>query len=290
MRPLLQFYVYVLLDPRDDSVFYVGKGKGERALHHVDEVKPLIAQGAMLESAKHRRIQEILAAGGEPQALVVARFGEEEQAHAVESVLINFGYDFERLTNSVRGHGAEFVRRFGDLRLLPGIDIPQRVRSNDGTYTTRNFAALQVSGAFDLHERLRLQLVLRGFEPRDFAPNTPDRAFDPGRSNGRLGWIVPIHGIDFLVAFSKACRPGVAIANTTATRTAVAYAGFARIELAKGPDFHVGPSKNTEVNGEGRYRDFEIKPTFDSDNLEALFKLLDEFRTILEPRQAGAAS
>ena len=28
------FYVYALVDPRDDAVFYVGKGTGQRLLSH----------------------------------------------------------------------------------------------------------------------------------------------------------------------------------------------------------------------------------------------------------------
>ena len=35
---LKQFYVYVLIDPRDNEVFYVGKGQGERAFQHERDV------------------------------------------------------------------------------------------------------------------------------------------------------------------------------------------------------------------------------------------------------------
>ena len=39
----LGFYVYLYVDPADDSIFYVGKGKGGRALAHLsaDEEKEL---------------------------------------------------------------------------------------------------------------------------------------------------------------------------------------------------------------------------------------------------------
>ncbi|XZE17522.1 hypothetical protein SH449x_002796 [Pirellulaceae bacterium SH449] len=36
----LGFYVYLYIDPRDESVFYVGKGKGERALAHLKDSNP----------------------------------------------------------------------------------------------------------------------------------------------------------------------------------------------------------------------------------------------------------
>jgi hypothetical protein len=29
-----RFYVYALVDPRDESIFYIGKGTGNRVAHH----------------------------------------------------------------------------------------------------------------------------------------------------------------------------------------------------------------------------------------------------------------
>lgn len=43
-----EFYVYVLIDPRDNKIFYVGKGKGDRINHHFKELEKfmnLIEQG-----------------------------------------------------------------------------------------------------------------------------------------------------------------------------------------------------------------------------------------------------
>ena len=31
----LNYYVYCIINPRDNKIFYVGKGKGERVLNHV---------------------------------------------------------------------------------------------------------------------------------------------------------------------------------------------------------------------------------------------------------------
>jgi hypothetical protein len=33
----LKYYVYLYVDPRDGRVFYVGKGKGQRALSHLSD-------------------------------------------------------------------------------------------------------------------------------------------------------------------------------------------------------------------------------------------------------------
>jgi hypothetical protein len=53
------FYVYVLVDPRSAEIFYVGKGTGERLLHHGREAD--FAAHGRAGSAKVRRIREIRA-------------------------------------------------------------------------------------------------------------------------------------------------------------------------------------------------------------------------------------
>ena len=35
----LGFYVYMLIDPRNNKPFYVGKGKGNRVFQHVEDAK-----------------------------------------------------------------------------------------------------------------------------------------------------------------------------------------------------------------------------------------------------------
>lgn len=54
----LGFYVYAYIDPRDDAVFYIGKGVGARATDHLSDRS---------ETLKVARIDEIRAAGLEPQ-------------------------------------------------------------------------------------------------------------------------------------------------------------------------------------------------------------------------------
>jgi hypothetical protein len=63
-----------------------------------------------------------------------------------------------------------------------------------------------------------------------------------------------------------------------------------------GPNFHISQPKNRHVRNEGIYRDFgkvypdgkfkAIKPIFEPDNLEALYKMLDDFRRILSINHA----
>jgi hypothetical protein len=59
----LGHYAYLYVNPLDDTVFYVGKGKGRRALAHLDDV----------DKVKVRRVlRRIRAAGKEPRIEILA--------------------------------------------------------------------------------------------------------------------------------------------------------------------------------------------------------------------------
>jgi len=91
----LGYYVYVYVNPSDNSVFYVGKGKGARALAHLDaaERKKVTAL-----------IRKIRSAGSEPRIDILAHaLPSEDVAFAVEAAVIDL-IGVHNLTNSVRGH------------------------------------------------------------------------------------------------------------------------------------------------------------------------------------------
>jgi len=93
------FYTYELVDPRDQSVFYVGKGKNDRLRAHEKEAR------AGRRGPKCRRIREIIAAGHVPTARIVERFADERAAYEAERALIE-AHGAESLTNiMVGGHG-----------------------------------------------------------------------------------------------------------------------------------------------------------------------------------------
>ena len=98
----LKYYVYLYIDPRDDSVFYVGKGKGKRALSHLYDVS---------ESAKVQKIRELRLNGLEPRIEILVHGLEDEgDALRVEAAVIDLlGKD--KLTNRVRGWGSAVVGR-----------------------------------------------------------------------------------------------------------------------------------------------------------------------------------
>ena len=95
----LQYYVYFLIDPRNNKVFYVGKGCGGRINHHL--------LGALeektLETEKIKTIRDIQKSDKEV-GLTILRHGlTEKEAFEIECSMIDF-LGIENLTNLVNGH------------------------------------------------------------------------------------------------------------------------------------------------------------------------------------------
>jgi hypothetical protein len=93
----LGHYVYLLIDPRNGEVFYVGKGVRGRCFEH-----NYAEEGAR----KAARFAEINAAGLEVKVDIIRHgMASKEEAFLVESAVIDV-CGIENLTNKVRGHGA----------------------------------------------------------------------------------------------------------------------------------------------------------------------------------------
>ena len=76
----LKHYVYAYVDPRNDEVFYIGKGVGARATTHLNDKS---------ESKKVERIAKIRAAGYKPQIDIVAHaLRDDAEAIRIETALI----------------------------------------------------------------------------------------------------------------------------------------------------------------------------------------------------------
>ena len=96
------YYVYKLIDPRDNIPFYVGKGKGQRAYFHLNE------NSKTNNPRKDKKIQEIYAAGLEPIVKIIIENLSEDTAYEIEeSIILKLGrIDIEKngiLTN-IRVH------------------------------------------------------------------------------------------------------------------------------------------------------------------------------------------
>lgn len=104
------FYVYTLTDPRDDAVFYVGKGMGGRMYSHAREVRA----GLKSNPAKTQRIQSLLDEGFEPLPRIVAQYDDEQDALDHEADLIA---SLPGLTNIMAGGGLAMSREEATRRL-----------------------------------------------------------------------------------------------------------------------------------------------------------------------------
>ncbi|WP_239467660.1 LEM-3-like GIY-YIG domain-containing protein [Enterococcus cecorum] len=111
-----EFYVYALIDPRSNAIFYIGKGTKNRVFEH--EKESLTSPDS--EKSKLQIISEIHAVGLEVKKIIINSNLTEDQAFAAEASLINaFNYVNDiKLTNIVSGHyssGALTVEEFEQI-------------------------------------------------------------------------------------------------------------------------------------------------------------------------------
>ena len=129
IKKALGHYVYALIDPFTDQIFYVGKASGNnRVFDHLRRTK--------LESEKTKKIKEIRLKKAEPK-IEILRYGLESEKIALEveaSIIDTLG--IENLTNAVRGHKIEKGRlRLSEVKRLYGSD-PVNIETIDEKYMT----------------------------------------------------------------------------------------------------------------------------------------------------------
>ena len=101
----LKYYVYLYIDPRNDEIFYVGKGNRNRAFSHLKEES---------EKQKVARIKDIKRDGMEPRIEILLHgINDDETAKKVEASIIDL-IGIERLTNLQRGYES---REYGRMSL-----------------------------------------------------------------------------------------------------------------------------------------------------------------------------
>lgn len=124
--PSLPYYVYVLRDPQEDSVFYVGKGtKGRLAQHFRDAAGKKHNNNDRLEE-----IRRLMKAGFKACDIgrIIARVETQALAFMVESFYMKFVVGFSNLHNVQSGHVFGSFRSCGDWECRPGFDIPITLR------------------------------------------------------------------------------------------------------------------------------------------------------------------
>jgi uncharacterized protein len=98
----LKHYVYLYINPLDNTIFYVGKGKGNRAFAHLYDLS---------ETKKVETIRQIRQSGLEPRIeILVHGLEDEETALRIEAAIIDL-LGTKQLTNLVRGWDSSIVGR-----------------------------------------------------------------------------------------------------------------------------------------------------------------------------------
>ena len=102
---MLDYYVYALVDPRTDKIFYIGKGRGNRVFDHCN----FAIKNEDAESLKLNLIREIIDQRRKVRHYILRHKLSKEESLIVESTLIDFltypEFNNESLlTNIASGH------------------------------------------------------------------------------------------------------------------------------------------------------------------------------------------
>ena len=112
VKEALRYYVYALVDPRNNKIFYIGKGKENRVFQHAKDALEDILEDALSENAPNLKldtIRSLISEGNKVACYIIRHNLEEKEAYLVESTLIDmltyssFNHD-NQLTNLVAGH------------------------------------------------------------------------------------------------------------------------------------------------------------------------------------------
>lgn len=99
----LKYYVYILLNPKDNKPFYVGKGINNRVFNHLDCALTDISNS----NAKYDRIREIIQQGEAVKYVIVRHGLTESEAFQIEATLIDtLTYCGLILSNITGGHNS----------------------------------------------------------------------------------------------------------------------------------------------------------------------------------------
>ncbi len=114
------YYVYGLIDPRSEKIFYIGKGTGNRVFEHERESR----DNPNSEKLKLKTIEDIKLAGLEVEKIIINSNLTEAEAFAAEAALINaFNYVGDsRLTNIVAGHHSAEALSVEEYEKIYGAD------------------------------------------------------------------------------------------------------------------------------------------------------------------------
>lgn len=166
LRTLNGYYVYALIDPRTNEVFYIGKGTDNRIFAHEIES----GKSPKSEKEKLKKIREIEKSGFEVKRIIVNWGMTEEEAFASEASLINLTkyLSEDNITNIVAGHHIhealtveEFERLYG-AECLKSEDVRHNILViKINKLYHRNMTAKELYDAVRGHWRASLNTIRR---------------------------------------------------------------------------------------------------------------------------------
>lgn len=119
LQALNGYYVYALIDPRTDKVFYIGKGIGNRVFSHEIES----GKSPDSEKVKLKIISSIEKCGLNVKRAIINWGLTENEAFAAEASLINLLNFTSELSNIVAGHHVHESLTVEDFELRYGAEL-----------------------------------------------------------------------------------------------------------------------------------------------------------------------
>lgn len=119
------YYVYALIDPNKNEIFYVGKGKGKRVWNHFRDAQSFSEEEMKKKKGeKLERLKALLDRGDTPSNIVkiLARVPNNEAAYLTETFCMKFIVGSRDLENSTSGKYADKIRAKDDLKRRYGFD------------------------------------------------------------------------------------------------------------------------------------------------------------------------
>lgn len=130
-------YVYLLIDPRDNKIFYVGKGIKKRAKSHLKEKDS--------EKEKNLKIKEIEDSGNEVKIDLLSKGLSNSEALKIEAAAIDL-IGIENLTNKQRGyHSKENGRREFTESAVYGVEP---IKQKDWEYLKGKALIINIAKSF----------------------------------------------------------------------------------------------------------------------------------------------
>lgn len=117
-------YVYALINPDTQRIFYVGKGKGNRVFQHFLDAKS--GASDLNDTEKLAEVRELFSLGHKESSIghILAITNSEENAYLLETLYIKFVVGYDNLSNIQSGKYSDLFRARGDWSLRHGFDIP----------------------------------------------------------------------------------------------------------------------------------------------------------------------